>query len=88
MPAFYANEIPSSFPGFQPAELRRQGAVLTMTVNRGCLDPDHILNGQLQGSQNVIKKRLKSKRPFEPASRKILGRLSELCIRVAQSTNT
>ena len=36
----------------QPAKLRCQGATLSI-ANRGCLGTDHILQGQLYGTQNV-----------------------------------
>ena len=71
---------------FQPAELRRLGATFSF-AKRGTLDPDHILHGRLTGSPDVPQERLKSRRPFEPASQKLLKGLSELGIRVAQGTN-
>ena len=55
-------------------------------AKRGILDPDHLLHGQLTGSPNVPQKRLKSRRPFVRASRKLLNDLSELGIRLAQWT--
>ena len=73
--------------GIQPAELRRQGATLSL-ANRGFLDPDHILHGQLHGSRDARRERLKSRRPFVPAARKLLDSLSEMGIRAAQWTNT
>ena len=41
--------------GIQPAELRRQGATLSL-ANRSSLDPDHILHGHLQGSPDADEK--------------------------------
>ena len=73
--------------GIQPAELRRQGATLSL-ANRSCLDPDHILHGQLYGSQDARRERLKSRRSFVPAARKLLDSLSEMGVRAAQWTNT
>ena len=72
--------------GIQPAELRRQGATLFL-ANRSSLDPGHILHGQLIEPQAAGKERLKSRRPFVPAGRKLLHNLSELDIRAAQWTN-
>ena len=73
--------------GIQPAELRRQGATLSL-ANRSFLDPDHILHGHLLGSQDADRKRLKSRHPFVPAARKLLNSLSEMGTRAAQWTNT
>ena len=39
--------------GIQPAELRRQGATLSL-ANRSSLDSDHILHGQFHESQDVV----------------------------------
>ena len=72
--------------GIQPAELRRQGATLSL-ANCSSLDPDHILHGQLTEPQAASQNSLKSRRPFIPAARKILHNLSELGIRAAQWTN-
>ena len=73
--------------GIQPAELYRQGATFSL-ANHSCLDPDHILHGQLCGSQDARRERLKSRRSFVPAARKLLDSLSEMDIRAAQWTNT
>ena len=73
---------PSVYPpvlsGIQPAELRRQGATLSL-ANRSSLDPDHILHGQFHESQDVCRERLKSRHSFVPAARKLLDSLSETC---------
>ena len=61
--------------GIQPAELRGQGATLSL-ANRSSLDPDHILHGQFHESKDVWKKRLKSRRSFVPAARKLLDSLT------------
>ena len=70
----------------QPAELRRQGATLSL-ANRSSLDPGHILHGQLTEPRAASKERLKSRHPFALAARKLFHNLSELGIRVAQWTN-
>ena len=80
------NYIPV-FLGIQPTELRRQGAIFFI-FNRGYLDPDNILRSQLHGSQDISKKRLKFRRPFVLAARKLLNSLSEMGIRAAYWTNT
>ena len=73
--------------GIQPAELRRQGATLSL-ANRSYLDPDRILHGQLYGSQDARRERLKSRRSFVPAARKLLDSLSGMGVRAAEWTNT
>ena len=73
--------------GIQPAELRRQGATLSL-ANRSSLDPDHILHGQFHESQDVCRERLKSRRSFVPAARKLLDSPPEMDVRAAQWTNT
>ena len=72
--------------GMQPGELRRQGTTLSL-ANLSSLDPGHILHGQLTEPQAASEKRIKSRRPFVPAARKLLHNLSELGIRAAQWTN-
>ena len=72
--------------GIQPAELRRLGATLSL-AKRGTLDPDYILHVLLAGSPDVSQERLKSRRPFVPAARKLLNGLSKLGIRAVQWTN-
>ena len=63
--------------GIQPAELRRLGATLFL-ANRAIHDPDHVLHRQLVGQQDAHLRRLRSRRPFVPASWKLLGSLFEL----------
>ena len=76
----------SVLSGIQPAELRRQGAILYL-ANRSSLDPGLILHGQVTEPRAASKERPKSRRPFVPAARKLLHNLSELGIRAAQWTN-
>ena len=71
--------------GIQPAELHRLGATLFL-ANRAIRDPDHVLHRDLVGQQDAHLGRLRSRRPFVPATWKLLGSLSELEIRVKQST--
>ena len=71
--------------GIQPAELRRLRATLSLS-NRTIHDPNYVLHGQLIGQQNAHLGRLRTRRPFVPAAWKLLGRLSELDIRVKQWT--
>ena len=70
------------FSGIQPAELRRQGATLSL-ANHSSLDPGHILHGQLTESQAASKKRLISRHPLVPAARKLSHNLCELGIHAA-----
>ena len=61
--------------GIHPAELRRLGANLSL-AKRGTLDSDYILQGQLAGLLDLPQERLKCKRLFVPAARKLLNDLS------------
>ena len=63
--------------GIQPAELCRQGVTLS-PANHSSLDPDHILHGQFNESQDVCRERLKSRHSFVPAAQKLLDSLSEM----------
>ena len=72
--------------GIQPAVLRRLEATLSI-VRCGILDPDFILHGQLAKLPDLPQERLKSRRPFVPAARKLLNDLSKLGIHTAQWTN-
>ena len=59
--------------GIHPVELRRLGETLFL-ANRAIHDPDLVLHIQLVGQQDAHQGRLRSRRPFVPASRKLLGR--------------
>ena len=72
--------------GIQPAALRRLGATLSF-VYCGYLDPDHILHGLLSGSSDTRQVRLRSRRPFVPCARNLLGNLARLGIRASKWTN-
>ena len=72
--------------GISPAELRRLGATLSLAYH-GSLDPGHILHELLAGSPDDYRERLKSRRSFVPAARKLLQDLTELDIRAAQWTD-
>ena len=67
--------------GIQPAELRQLGAKLSL-ANGAIHDPDQVLHGQLVGQQDAHPGRLRSRRPFVPASWKLFGSLPKLDIRV------
>ena len=69
--------------GIQPAELCRLGATLSLAY-RGSLDPDHILYGLLSGSSDTRQVRLRSRRPFVPASRNPLDNLARFGIRASE----
>ena len=56
--------------GIQPAELCSLGATFSL-ANRAMHDPDHALQGQLVGQQDVHLGRLRSRRPFVPAAWKL-----------------
>ena len=68
--------------GIQPAELCQLGATLSLAY-RGSLNPEHILYELLAGSPDGQRERLKSRRPFVPATRKLLQDLTELNIRAS-----
>ena len=70
----------------QPAEFRRMGATLFL-VHRGSLDPDRILYGLLSGSLDTRQVRLRSRRPFVPASRNLLDNLARLGILASEWKN-
>ena len=69
--------------GIQPAELRRMGATLYLAYC-GSLDPDHILHGLLSGSSDTRQVRLRSRRPFMPATRNLLDNFARLGIRASE----
>ena len=73
----------SILSGIQSAELRRLGATLSL-VKHGTLNPDLILHGKLAGLPDVPRERLKYRRLFVPAARKLLNDLSKLRFRAAQ----
>ena len=72
--------------GIQLAELRWLGATLSLAYH-GSLDLDHILYELLAGSPDGHRERLKSRRPFVPAARKLLQDLTKLDIRATQWTD-
>ena len=72
--------------GIHPAELRRMRATLSL-AHRGSMDSDHILYGLLSGSSYTRQVRLRSRRPFVPAARNLLGNLARLGIRASEWTN-
>ena len=72
--------------GIHPAELRRLGATLSL-AKRGPWTQTKHFHGQLAGLPDVPRERLKSRRPFVPAARKLLNDLFKLDIRAAQWTN-
>ena len=86
MPASYCSGPLTILSGIQEAEMRRLGVTLFL-AKRGTLDPGHILQRQLAGLPDLPQERLKSRRPFVPALRKLLNDLSKLGIRAAQWTN-
>ena len=51
------------------------------------MDPDHILYGLLSGSLDTRQVRLRSRRPFVPASRNLLDNLARHGIRASEWTN-
>ena len=53
--------------GIQPAELSQLAATLSL-ANRAIHDPDHVLHGQLVGKEDAHLERLRSRRPFVPAT--------------------
>ena len=86
MPAPTPTDHLSVLSGIQPAELCQRGATLSL-AHRGSLDPDHILYGLLSGSSDTRQVRLRSRRPFAPASRNLLNNLARLGIRASEWIN-
>ena len=76
----------SVLSGIQPDELRRLGTTLSL-AHRGSLDLDHILYGLLSGASDTRQVRLRSRRPFVPASRNLLDNLARLGIRASEWKN-
>ena len=72
--------------GIQPGELRRLRATLSLAY-RGSLDPDHILYGLLRGYSDARQERIRSRRPFVPATRNLLNNLAGFGIRASEWTN-
>ena len=70
----------------QPAELRQMGATLFLAYSRS-LDSNHILHGLLSGSSDTCQVRLRSRRPFLPATRNLLDNFARLGIRASEWTN-
>ena len=70
----------------QPAEVRQMGTTLSL-AHGGSLVPDHILYGLLSGSSDTRQMKLRSRRPFVPAARNLLGNLPRLGIRGSEWTN-
>ena len=79
------NHLPA-LSAFQPAELRRLGATLSL-AHRESLDPDHILYSLLSGSSDTGHVRLRSRRPFVLAARNVLDNFARLGIRASEWTN-
>ena len=71
--------------GTQPAELRRLGATFSL-ANRAIHDLDNVLHGQLVGQQDAYQGRLRSRRPFVPATWKLFDSVSKQDIRMKQWT--
>ena len=67
------NHLPI-FSRIQPAELRRMRVTVSL-AHRGSLDPDHILYNILCASSDACQKKLRSRRPFVPATRNFLDNL-------------
>ena len=71
------------FAANQPAELRRQGATLSLAY-RSVMDLKHLFHQLIVGPTTAHKERLRFRHPFVLASRKLLNELSKLTIGVAQ----
>ena len=70
----------------QKAEIRQLGTTLSLVCRRS-LDPDHILYDLLGGYSDARQGRLRSRRPFVPASRNLLNNLAGLGIFAFEWTN-
>ena len=67
----------------QRVGLCRQGATLFL-INSGILDPEHLLHDFLVRLLDAQQEKLRSRRPFVPAARKLLNNASEIYICVGQ----
>ena len=57
--------------GIQPAELRRNGATLSLT--RRAMEPGHVLHSALTRPSSADARRLKSRHPFVPAAQQLIS---------------
>ena len=62
--------------GIQPAELRREGATLSLTCR--ALEPNRVLHSKLFGISNERRPRLKSRHPFVPATQLLLNKANNV----------
>ena len=67
---------------FQPAELRRSGATLSLT--RRAIEPGHLLHSGLPRPSGAVARRLKSRHPFVPAAQQLISLSDNNNIRAAQ----
>jgi len=67
---------------FQPAELRRSGATLSLT--RRAIEPGHLLHSGLTRPSGAVARRLKSRHPFVPAAQQLISLSDNNNIRAAQ----
>jgi len=68
--------------GIQPAELRRNGA--TLSLARRAMEPGHLLHSVLTCPSSADARRLKSRHPFVPATQHLISSPDNNNIRAAQ----
>ena len=83
MPASHSNGLPAHPCRTQPAKLRRLRATFLLT-NRSILEPKHLLHDHFVRPLDARQQRLKPRRSFVPAARKLLDNASKLNIRAGQ----
>jgi len=76
-----ADNLPT-LAGIQPAELRRNGA--TLSLPRRAMEPGHLLHSVLTRPSSANARRLKSIHPFVPAAQQLISLSDNNNIRAAQ----
>jgi len=71
--------------GIQPAELRRNGA--TLSLARRVMEPGHLLHSALTRPSNANARCLKSRHPFTPAAQHLISFSDNSNIRATQWAN-
>jgi len=72
----------STLVGIESAELRRNGA--TLSLARRAMEPGHLLHSALTRPSSANARRLKSRHPFVPATQQLISLFDNNNIRVAQ----
>jgi len=82
MPASYTSGHLPTIAGIQPAELRLNGA--TLSLARRSMEPGHLLHSPLTRPSSANARRLKLSHPFVPATQHLISLSDNNNIRAAQ----